>query len=382
MGKIKNGLRKLIYKTIAFCVHRKSILFESAPDFSDNTRPVFDEMLRRGLDKKYNLVWKISDNKKLPIENPHVGYIVKNPTKLAERVCNNYYLESAKCLICCNRFLMPTTKSQFAVFLSHGTPIKYVRDYYNIPESIDYCVSASEAVAGTIAFQSRYPEERVVSLGYPRNDVFSREAQDVKAALNTKCKKVIVWYPTFRQHKGGIKTAASNALPVIHDSRQAERLNAYAAQNDVLIVLKPHFAQDLSYVKDLGLSNIRIIYDDFFERNQISSYEFLAGCDAMITDYSSVYFDYTLADKPIGAVWEDIDEYRQNPGFAIDIDYYMQGAEKIYGIEQFEAFVKNVAVGNDPLREQRRMIRDLVNCSTDGKNTQRVVDFIIQKANL
>ena len=268
------------------------------------------------------------------------------------------------------------------MFLSHGTPIKYVRDNYNVPDSINYCVSASEEVAGIIAFQSRFPEERMVSLGYPRNDVFSEEIKDVKALLNTKNDKIIVWYPTFRQHKCGRKTAASKTLPVIHDSTLAKRLNSYAAENNVLIVLKPHFAQDLSYVKDLGLSNIRIIYDDFFEENQISSYGFLNGCDAMITDYSSVYFDYTLADKPIGAVWEDIDEYRQNPGFAIDIDYYMQGAEKIYEIEQFEAFIKNVAVGNDLLREQRRMIRDLVNYSTDGKNTQRVVDFIVQKANL
>jgi len=372
----------VVYRIIALCVHRKSIVFESVPDFADNTRPVFDEMLRRGLARKYNLVWRSSGGKKLPIENPHVRYISPDSVKIWEKVRTNYYLASAKCLICCNRFLKPRMKSQLAVFLSHGTPIKYVRDSYNVPESIRYCMSASEAVAGIIAFQSRYPEERMVSLGYPRNDVFSKEIQDVKAMLNTKCKKVIVWYPTFRQHKGGIKTAASNALPIIHNSEQAERLNAYAAQNDVLIVLKPHFAQDLSYVKDLNLSNIRIIYDNFFEENRISSYEFLAGCDAMITDYSSVYFDYTLADKPIGAVWEDIDEYRQNPGFAIDIDYYMQGAEKIYGIEQFEAFVKNVAVGNDPLREQRRMIRDLVNYSTDGKNTQRVVDFIVQKANL
>lgn len=382
MSKMKNTLRKVVYRIIAFCTCRKSIVFESAPDFSDNTRPVFDEMLKRGLDRKYNLVWSITGDKKLPIKNPHIRYIYYNAVTLWERIRIVYYLASAKCLICCNRFLTPTIGNQFSVYLTHGTPIKYVRDNYNVPESIHYCMSASEAVAGIIAFQSRYPEERMVSLGYPRNDVFSKEIQDVKAILNTKCRKVIVWYPTFRQHKSGKKTAASNSLPVIYDSRQAERLNAYAAENDVLIVLKPHFAQDLSYVKDLGLSNIHIIYDDFFEKNQISSYGFLAGCDAMITDYSSVYFDYTLADKPIGAVWEDIDEYRQNPGLAIDIDYYMQGAEKIYEIEQFEAFIKNVADGNDPLREQRRTIRDLVNCSTDGKNTQRVVNFIIEKANL
>ena len=382
MNILKNMLCKAVCEIIALCTRRKCIVFESTPDFADNTRPVFDEMLRMGLDQKYNLVWSVTNDKKLAIENPHVRYIFPKSDKLLEKIRNTYYLSSAKCLICCNRFLWPKTRRQLAVFLSHGTPIKYVRDNYNVPDSINYCVSASEEVAGIIAFQSRFPEERMVSLGYPRNDVFSEEIKDVKALLNTKNDKIIVWYPTFRQHKCGRKTAASKTLPVIHDSTLAKRLNSYAAENNVLIVLKPHFAQDLSYVKDLGLSNIRIIYDDFFEENQISSYGFLNGCDAMITDYSSVYFDYTLADKPIGAVWEDIDEYRQNPGFAIDIDYYMQGAEKIYEIEQFEAFIKNVAVGNDLLREQRRMIRDLVNYSTDGKNTQRVVDFIVQKANL
>lgn len=382
MGKIKNGLHKMAYKAIAFCTRRKSIIFESTPDFSDNTRPVFDEMLKRGLDRKYNLVWSVTDDKKLPIENPHIRYIFPNSRERWKSFYNNYYLESAKCLICCNRFLTSDGSRQTAFYLSHGTPMKNFSAYYYLPKGIDYCLAADPEVAELVACQFRIDKTKVFSLGFPRNDILTQAPRDIKSMLDTRCDKVIVWYPTFRQHKSGSRTASSNALPVIHDSRQAERLNAYAAKNDVLIVLKPHFAQDLSYVKDLGLSNIRIIYDDFFEENQISSYGFLAGCDAMITDYSSVYFDYTLADKPIGVVWEDIEEYRQNPGFVIDVNYYMQGAEKIYELEQFEAFIKNVADGNDSLREQRRMIRDLVNYSTDGKNTQRVVDFIIEKANL
>ena len=43
-----------------------------------------------------------------------------------------------------------------------------------------------------------------------------------------------------------------------------------------------------------------MINDSFFIDNDITSYELLAACDSMITDYSSVYFDYTLCDKPIG----------------------------------------------------------------------------------
>jgi len=42
-----------------------------------------------------------------------------------------------------------------------------------------------------------------------------------------------------------------------------------------LIVLKLHFVQDVSYVKDLGMSNIRFINDEFYVDNKISSYEFI-----------------------------------------------------------------------------------------------------------
>ena len=159
-------------------------------------------------------------------------------------------------------------------------------------------------------------------------------------------------------------------------------LNDLAKQMDVLLVLKPHFAQDLSKIKTLDLSNIRFIGDDFFQQHNTTSYAFVAGCDAMITDYSSIYYDYLLCDKPIGLVWEDIDEYRQNPGFAVDLDEMGKGGVKIYNLEQFKEFVKDVATDRDSCADERRRLRDLVNYSTDGKNTQRVTDFIITKASL
>ena len=104
--------------------------------------------------------------------------------------------------------------------------------------------------------------------------------------------------------------------------------------------------------------------------------------DALITDYSSIYYDFLLCDKPVAAIWEDIEEYRINPGFAVDVDYYMKGAEKIYNLDDFETFVTHVAEDLDVLRSERAEINTLVNHSTDGKNAQRVVDFIVEKAGL
>ena len=69
----------------------------------------------------------------------------------------------------------------------------------------------------------------------------------------------------------------------------------------------------------------------------------LAGSDALITDYSSVYYDYTLHDKPIAVVWEDIEDYKRFPGFAVDLSDYLKGAEKIYKIDELCGFVESVA---------------------------------------
>ena len=148
-----------------------------------------------------------------------------------------------------------------------------------------------------------------------------------------------------------------------------------------MIVLKPHFAQDVSCVKDLGLSNILFIDDGFFAKNNISSYEFVGGCDALISDYSSIYYDYTLCDKPIAVVWEDIEEYKQKPGLIENYEYYLQGAEKIYTLEELMGFVERVSNGEDLLRDERRDIRDLCNYSCDGKSSKRVVDYILEKIN-
>ena len=382
MSKIKNGLRKVIYKMIALCARRKSIVFESAPDFSDNTRPVFDEILRRGLDRKYNLVWSVSGDKKLPIENPHIRYIVPNPTKFRERVCNNYYLASAKCLICCNRFLIPESSQQTAFYLSHGTPMKNIRTYYYLPEGIDYCLAAGPGVAELVAYQFRVDETKVFPLGFPRNDILTQAPRDIKSMLGTQCDKVIVWYPTFRQHKSGRIAGSGEALPIIHNVEFAKQLNKVACDENVLIVLKPHFGQDVQSIKDAGLSNIRFIDESFFEKHDISSYAFVGSSDALITDYSSIYFDYTLCDKPIALIWEDLEEYRENPGFAIDLEAHTKCAEIVYTLRQLEDFVRNVGSAIDIHREIRREYCKQVNYSNDGKNTQRVVDFIIEKANL
>lgn len=358
---------------------KKAIVFESLPNFADNTRPVFDEMMRRGLDKTYTMYWWVSKKDAALPEYPNVKYLYTGSFwgKLRYR----WVTIRAKALICCNNFLPEKHPRQKAFYLTHGTALKGLNGYF-APEGISYMLVASEHVRPTMARDFHVAPEGVYALGYPRNDVLTRPGRDLKKVFSGDFRKVVVWYPTFRQHKNGAKTGVSSGLPVLHDAQAAIRLNAVAKENGVLIVAKPHFAQDLSYIKAYDLSNILFIDDSFFVKNGLSSYEFVGSCDAMITDYSSIFFDYLLCDKPIAVIWEDIEEYRKNPGFSMDPDVYMSGSHKIYTLEDYEDFLRSVAGGQDPYREERNRLCALLNYAADGENARRVTDFIIEKANL
>lgn len=375
-----NVIKRVAFRILSFLPLGKFIIFESVPDLSDNSKPIFDRMLELNLDKKYRFIWYVSNKTKDHPYKDKVIYVDSN--SFFHRKQLSYYMLRAKCLISCNRFLPSMISKQKSFYLTHGTALKSVRSYYAVPSNIDYMLVGSNSSKDMMAYELKVDEEKVVPLGFPRNDVLTSAKVNLQHYFDVDFKKIVVWYPTFRQHKNGKKTGSSNALPIVNNVEAAIKLNETAKKAGVLIVMKPHFAQDISYIKDNNLSNIRFITDEFFTENGISSYEFIAGSDAMITDYSSIYYDYLLCDKPIALIWEDIEDYRKDPGFAVDVNYIGKGAEKIYTLSEFENFLIKVSEGIDNFHDERREICEWANYAVDGKNTERVVDFIIEKANL
>lgn len=367
---VKNILRKLIPLSakLLSVLPQKFIVFESKPDFCDNSRAVFDEIVKRELNKKYTLVW-LTNNKESKLSIPNVRCA-------HNRILQLYYSMRAKYLISSNTFATSFGKHQVAIFLGHGFPLKTTFGY-EAPPGVDYSIGLSDDTNYVQANEANIDVERVITLGYPRNDALNKKNGDDIRKILGPYNKIVVWYPTFRQHNvSKIQSATTHALPILHDSKIAARLNDFAKSLNILLVLKPHFSQDTRYIKDLNLSNILFIDDSFFVKNNISSYEFVGACDALITDYSSIYFDFLLCDKPVAAIWEDVDEYKKNRGFVVDIDYYFRGAHKIYTFDDFITFLDKLNIGDDNLTEERRSITKEIHKYVDFCSTERVVNFI------
>lgn len=367
-----------IMQTIFGKTFKKYIVFESVPDLSDNTKAVFDEMIRRGINKQYKMIWLVQCTNKPQKTISNVKYVSRQSKK------KYYYLLFARCLISCNQKLHSMKEGQYSIYLGHGIPIKGLRVAApEKPEILDNWLITSENVKSMFSYEFNMPIENGVALGYPRNDEFCKPRIDLQNLFDVDYDKIIVWYPTFRQNHGGISASDSNiALPIIHNEENARRLNQWAEKQKVLIVLKPHFAQDVELIKNLHLPYIHFIDDMFLHDNQISSYQFVNACDALLTDYSSIYFDFMLADRPIGLIWEDVEDYKKRPGFARDVESLMNAGVKIYTLEELLDFLSDVVGDRDSLKQERDAVCKMVHYSSDGKNSARVVDFILDKANL
>lgn len=378
--RLKRLIKGLLRKFAQYIPAGKYIMFESVPNLSDSPKAVYDELVARGYGENYKFVWWLYDGNVPCPELPNTVYVSRNG--LWNNVLFWYYLLRSKCLISCNRFLETFTNQQTSVYITHGMVIKNTGSGYCLPEKVEHVIVSSEGVKEIMAEDLCADIEKFHGIGYPRNDDLHCASLDLHAYFETPFKKAAVWYPTFRQHKNGKMTGTANALPIIHDADKAKQLNEIASRCGVLIIVKPHFAQDINYITNCDLSNIKFIDDKFFVKQSISSYEFVGSCDALITDYSSIYYDFLLCDKPVAAVWEDIEDYRKNPGFAVDEVFYMKGAEKIFTLSDFEQFIQHLSDGTDLLAAERAEINAIVNYSNDGKSAARVADFVIDKAKL
>ena len=123
----------------------------------------------------------------------------------------------------------------------------------------------------------------------------------------------------------------------------------------------------------MSISN-NIRHDEFM-KSGYDLYKVIACADAMITDYSSVYFDYLLLNRPIGFTVEDIGIYQRARGFIFENPFEYMPGQKINSREDFVNFCLNVAQKKDDYILERKKVNDLVNYYQDGENTKRLLSL-------
>ena len=345
------------------------IVLESNPDMSCNTYALYQFFLKKGLNSKYKLTWVVDDPEQFKdIKIKNVSFIARNPSSPIDRMKLYVRINRAKAAIACNRPFskLNAAKGQLNIYLDHGSQLKNMKvGERRCTLDCGYLISQSSFFVPYHVDQYTVTEDQVVCTGLPRNDELYVHNDSLPRLIDDadRFKKVILWAPTFRQHADGKRVDTENrfplGLPLLTGLEDAERLDAFLQEHQMLIIIKPHPVQDLSYLKKIYLQNIRTIYNPDLAKAGIQLNELMEQTDAMITDYSSIYYDYMLLDKPIV--------------------YDIIKGEHLKSTDELLAFLTDVCEGKDRMLAERTAVKEKINDFLDGNSSGRVYDFIMTK---
>ncbi len=372
---ILSFINKLIPKS------NNSILFFSTTNLYDNSEAVFKYLI----DNKYNEKYRIY----CAVRHPEIysKYKFKN-VKFISVFLSVWYILRSKYIFYHNEMLaiMPT-KKQMSIDFWHATTFKKINKTIDPDYRYDffsYITATSEIYRPIFAESFGCELERIIINGHPRNDyLFDNVNELEKLNINkSDYNKIFMWMPTYRfsynevQRDTDWEHLTESGLPVFKSNEEVEYLNNYLKDNNSLLFIKLHPAQKTDIFNYTNRSNIVFLTNPQLDELGIHFYSLLKTTDALITDYSSVFFDYLLIDRPLAFTVDDLDSYAENRGFVFDNPMdYMPGL-KIYEPKDFYTFLNNCLSGVDEYTEQRADINEKVNFYKDGKNCERIVKFV------
>lgn len=368
---------------------QKEIILESYPDFTCNTYELFRYMIQEGINKEFRITWLVDDSSVLKEVPENVYFVNMYPKGFIQRLKWHIHCNRARVLITANRHLPKAigAKKQLNIFLDHGSQLKSLLKDGGKRRVIDcdYMICQSEFFIPYNVSQYTVTEEQIVCTGLPRNDQLYRDYNSIYRIVRDykQNKKIIIWVPTFRDHNNKTRIDCHHyyplGLPILNSKEDASLLNEVLKSEDVLLIIKPHPAQNLDVIKSVELSNIRYIYNADLANNDIQINELLAQTDAMITDYSSIYYDYLLLNRPIAITLDDYDDYTRDKGFVFDDPLEVLKGVYLYNLQDFCDFVKDLAHGVDSARMERETICRQLHTFNDSESSRRVLEFIMNK---
>lgn len=331
-AKLKHFLKKCMligYRlmTVMLPVDPKLCVFMSnlGRSYGGSPKSIYEKMLANGLTDSYRCCFILDD--------PAV-FVPGNAVRVRNSRFRYYYVMArAGVLISDTRFPNYIVKRKQTSYLQtwHGTPLKklaldmtschmagnesiesYQSEFKKNSATWDYLIAQNE-FSENIFRRCFAFDKQMLRIGYPRNDVlFEKNDAASIAALRetygiTADKKVILYAPTWRDNSYYDNASYKMDAPIDYDALYEELHDEY------VILIKYHYM-----VRErLDFSRFHGFYQVIDGSSDIADLYLMA--DLLITDYSSVMFDYSLLKRPMIFFVYDLEEYKEElRGFYFD----------------------------------------------------------------
>ena len=313
--------------------------------FRDNVKALYDYLVRHHFQEQYEIVCVSNDFyalKRLPgvrYVNLYVGVY--------------YFFTSKYFFYCFGKYPIKPARQQVVVNLWHGMPLKKIGNLIEENQDKDYnyftyLVATSPFFAEVMQRCFKAQPEQMLLVGNVRND----ELTEFPMANR------IIWMPTYRNDGKQLETAALG-LPFSLSEADFLMLDAELLQQNKQLYIKLHPLEQTPLRLPDNCQAIHLMTDGELSQQGQSLYQFLGTTCALLTDYSSVFLDYLLLDRPIGFTVDDLMSYSQNRGFIFEeMSPFLVGPH-ITDLSGLLAFVQGIE--QDAHRVKRQQLNQQVN---------------------
>lgn len=266
----------------------------------------------------------------------------------------------------------PLKKIRYDVVPKNGAPMNILARFIGVGKT-EYLSSTSEYLSKNILAKAfDLPLEQCMNFGYPRTDILCSSRQQAKDFCTKythellpyvqtceEYKKVFLYMPTWRDDDPNYFSKANIDF---------DKLNERLKKLNYAFFLKLH-----PLTKSVPTKN----YSNIFQiNNDVDIYPFLVFTDYLITDYSSVYFDYLLLDKEIIFIPYDFANYTKHRELYFSYDSITPGikfntfADFITGLQNIEEI---------DFHAERKRVKDLLIDDYNFDACERTYKYFVSK---
>lgn len=337
--------------------------------------------------KNYTHIWVVRDTEeKVRLEREHkrlknVVFVYYQSNGYA------YFLARAKYLINNTSFYSAFSKREEQIYVNtwHSITVKALG--YDMPDGkrhvtnmlrnllmADYIISPNRFMTDIFnnAFRLReICQNKILEIGYPRNDlVVNSDKEQVFAKLEARGtvvdrnKKIILYAPTWNGNN-----VSKPKIDIDRYNGIFEHFSQHINTDEYQLLIKPHQIEYRNFPAEERESGKYVSYT-------IDANELLSVVDILITDYSSIYFDYMLADKPILFYIPDFEAYTQMRGI-----YFTK--EQLPGpccsdLASLAEHINNIQQVEQDYLKIRNDTRAWASEFDDGHVAERVLDIVFR----
>lgn len=278
----------------------------------------------------------------------------------------------------------------FVVQLWHGIPLKKLhldtevtlttrrglggllrRMYRSGGKSISMFVAASEMVGARLQTAFGLRDGVIAPIGDPRDDaLIASNSQDSRAAVlralgvSDDGARLVLYAPTWRDGMSD---------PAVPNAEEWAAIEQWAQRHDVRLIVRAHPLGVGSYERK-GAQRVHLL-----GTQQVGDVTpLLAAFDLVVTDYSSIAFDYSLLGKPIVWFAPDLEQYERDRGFYEPYESVTEGVFARTWPEALEHLTEALSKGGAAASAERSTrLASRLFAHSDGKSAQRVLDEVL-----